>query len=257
MAFLFGVCERFDVVDESFRSATRLYTFFPLFDYSYTTLTLVLLVNLFFLTFFLWYIIRRSGFIFKTTTAGLIFDFLVSVSFGILKKQTGSKGYPYFSFILSLFFFILFANMLGLLPWAFSASAQPVFTCFLSLSVWLLGVYVGFELNGVNFYKVIVPSGVPVFMLPFLVLVEFLSYCIRVFSLAIRLSANVTAGHILLFTIAGFVINLFNISIFFSFITWIILAGLYILELGLMALQVYVFVTLTAIYLNDSINFAH
>jgi len=207
--------------------------------------------------FFLWYLIRYGGFIFKVTTVNLIFDFIVAVSFGILKKQIGSKGYVYFPFILTLFLFILFSNMLGLIPWAYSAPSQPIFTFFLSLTVWLLGVFVGFEKNGIGFYKVVVPSGVPVFMLPFLVVVELISYCIRVFSLAIRLSANVTAGHILLFTIAGFVINLFSVSVFISFLTWIVLAGLYTLELGLLLLQVYVFVTLTAIYLNDSINFAH
>ena len=135
MIFLFGVCERFDIIDESFKSATSLYTFFPIFDYSYTTLTVVLLVIVLFLMFFLWYLIRYGGFIFKVTTVNLIFDFIVAVSFGILKKQIGSKGYVYFPFILTLFLFILFSNMLGLIPWAYSAPSQPIFTFFLSLTV--------------------------------------------------------------------------------------------------------------------------
>lgn len=112
-------------------------------------------------------------------------------------------------------------------------------------------------MHGLGFYKVVMPGKVPSFMVPFLVVIEFVSYCIRVFSLAIRLSANVTAGHILLFTIAGFVINLFSIYFLLSLVSWVVLMALYLLEVGIMLLQVYVFITLSCIYLNDSYKLGH
>lgn len=257
MFYFASVCERFDVIDESFKSAIKTTYLDCIFDYSYTTLALVLSANFIILVLFLWSIMVLSGFLFQVTPVQLFFYFFVAFSFEIVKKQVGSAGFLYYPFLFTLFIYILFSNVLGLLPWMFSASSSPVVTSFLSLSVWLLGLLVGFLVNGVGFYKVVVPSNVPIFMLPFLILVETVSYCIRIFSLSIRLAANVTAGHILLITIAGFVISLFSIWFLFSFLAWIVLAALYLLEIGIMLLQVYVFITLACIYLNDSLNLSH
>lgn len=260
MLYFTSVCEKFDVINESYKSAIPfidIHRLFSLFDYSYTTLTLVLWVNFFVLMLFLWFLFVTSGNLFSVTTSQLFFFSFISFSFEILRKQVGSRGYLYYPFLFSLFLYIMFSNLIGLLPWALSASSQPVVTSFLSLTVWLLGVLVGFLVNGLGFYKVIVPSNVPATMLHFLILVELISYCIRVFSLSIRLSANVTAGHILLLTIAGFVVNLVNIWFLVSLVAWVVLWALYLLELGIMLLQVYVFITLSCIYLNDSINLSH
>lgn len=94
-------------------------------------------------------------------------------------------------------------------------------------------------------------------MLPFLIVIEIISYIIRVFSLAIRLAANITSGHVLLFTIAGFAVKLFKLNWVAALSAGVILCLVFALELGVAFLQAYVFITLVCIYFNDSLNLAH
>jgi len=98
---------------------------------------------------------------------------------------------------------------------------------------------------------------VPVVLLPMLVVIEIFSYLIRVFSLAIRLAANITAGHVLLFTVAGFASKLLDFNFFVFLLTLVILVLIFLLEIGVSFLQAYVFVTLACIYFNDSLNMSH
>jgi len=119
-----------------------------------------------------------------------------------------------------------------------------------------MAIAMGILENGVGFYKLFVPN-VPVYMLPFLIIIEIISYIIRVFSLAIRLAANITSGHVLMFTIAGFAVKLFKLNWFAAIFAGILLLFVFVLELGVAFLQAYVFITLVCIYFNDSLNLAH
>lgn len=185
--------------------------------------------------------------------------FFFSVSsfiFEQVDKQIGYKGFVFYPFFLLLFLFILICNLLGLVPFSFSPTAHIVFSLFFSMVIWCTALSLGFIENGLGFVKFFLPD-VPVFLLPMLFVIEIFSYIIRVFSLAIRLAANITAGHVLLFTIAGFASKLLEFNFFVFLITLVILTLIFLLEIGVAFLQAYVFVTLACIYFNDSLNMSH
>src|SRR5436190_13110536 len=122
----------------------------------------------------------------------------------VVKGQVGPTGQPYFPAIYSLFLFILFLNLVGLIPYSFCATAQFALTLGLSSTI-LLGVtFLGLRLHGIHFFSVFVPGGTPLALFPFLTLLETVSYVARAFSLGVRLSANMLAGHILLHLISSF-----------------------------------------------------
>lgn len=186
----------------------------------------------------------------------LCIELTVGFILEVVDKQIGKKGYVYFPFVLSLFFFILFSNLFGIMPFSFAPTSHIIVTFFFSIMVWFMSIFIGIAENGVGFYKLFVPN-VPPYMLPFLVIIEIISYIIRVFSLAIRLAANITSGHVLLFTIAGFAVKLFKLNWVAALSAGVILCLVFALELGVAFLQAYVFITLVCIYFNDSLNLAH
>lgn len=160
----------------------------------------------------------------------------------------------YFPFVLTLFTFILFANVIGLIPYAFTVTSHIVVTLALALVVFIGATIIGFIRNGFGYLKLFVPSGVPVFLLPLVVVIEIVSYFIRPMSLSIRLFANMMAGHMMLKVMAGFVVMLGAMA------GWLPLAamvGLMGLELLVAALQAYVFALLTCMYLNDAMHVDH
>ena len=114
----------------------------------------------------------------------------------------------YFPFVLTLFVFILFANVLGLIPYSFTVTSHIVITLALALVVFIGATIIGFIRNGFGYLKLFVPSGVPVLLLPLVVVIEIVSYFIRPMSLSIRLFANMMAGHMMLKVMAGFVVML-------------------------------------------------
>lgn len=181
---------------------------------------------------------------------------LFNFVFELVEKQIGRKGFPFFPFFLLLFLFILVCNLMGLVPFSFSPTAHLVLTLFFSIIIWTTALLLGFLENGLHFLKFFMPD-VPAFMLPFLVIIEIFSYLIRVVSLALRLAANITAGHVLLFTIAGFAAKLLDFNFFVFLLALVILCLIILLEIGVAFLQAYVFVTLACIYFNDSLNMSH
>jgi len=199
----FSPIEKFDVVNFAF------FNFADLLDFSITNMSLYLLFVVVSIIFWLLFFSFNSTLIpsFTQLCVELTFAFV----FEVLDKQIGKKGYIYFPFILSLFFFILFSNLYGITPFSFAPTSHVVITFFFSIMVWFMAIFIGLAENGVGFYKLFVPN-VPVYMLPFLIVIEVISYIIRVFSLAIRLAANITSGHVLLFTIAGFAVKLFKLN---------------------------------------------
>ena len=160
----------------------------------------------------------------------------------------------YFPFVLTLFTFILFANVLGLIPYAFTVTSHIVVTLALALVVFIGATIIGFWRNGFGYLKLFVPSGVPALLLPLVVLIEIVSYFIRPMSLSIRLFANMMAGHMMLKVMAGFVVML---GLTAGWLPLVAMVGLMGLELLVAALQAYVFALLTCMYLNDAMHVDH
>lgn len=245
---MFSPIEKFDVVNFIF------FNIADVLDFSITNMSLYLLFVVVSVVFWLMFFNLNATFLPSFTQVCV--ELAVVFVFGVLDKQIGKKGYYYFPFILSLFFFILFSNLYGIMPFSFAPTSHIIITFFFSIMVWFMAIFIGVNENGVGFYKLFVPN-VPIYMLPFLIVIEVISYIIRVFSLAIRLAANITSGHVLLFTIAGFAVKLFKLNWVAAFSAGLILFFVFALELGVAFLQAYVFITLVCIYFNDSLNLAH
>lgn len=167
---------------------------------------------------------------------------------GLIIEQTGAKGLRFFPVLFTIFNFILFANLLGITPFGYTITAQIVLTLLLSLSFFITWIIIGFMTLKLQFFRIFLPRGIPLWLMPLLVIIEVLSFLIRPLSLSIRLFANMLAGHILLYIIGSATITLGLLG-FFPFL--FILAFL-ILELGIAFLQAYVFTILLSIYLADS-----
>jgi F-type H+-transporting ATPase subunit a len=173
---------------------------------------------------------------------------------GMLRDNVGSAGRRYFPFVFTLFMFILFCNLLGMIPYSFTVTSHIVVTFALAAVVFIGVTVIGFIQNGVGFLKLFVPSGVPIFLLPLLVLIELISYLTRPISLSVRLFANMMAGHTMLKVFGGFVISLGIIGGWAPLAFVVALTGL---EILIAFLQAYVFAILTCIYLNDAFHVHH
>jgi F-type H+-transporting ATPase subunit a len=162
--------------------------------------------------------------------------------------------------VFSLFMFVLFANVLGLIPYAFAVTSHLIITAALALMVFVTVLVYGFWKNGLHFFKLFVPSGIPIYILPLIVFIEVLSFLSRPISHSVRLFANILAGHITLKVFAGFVTMLGGLGLL-GWIGAVLPLGLTValtaLELLVAFLQAYVFAILTCIYLNDAIHPGH
>jgi F-type H+-transporting ATPase subunit a len=168
----------------------------------------------------------------------------------MVETNAGHGGLPYLPFVFTLFMFILFANFLGMIPYSYTVTSQIVVTFALAAVVFIGVTIIGIVRHGFHFLRLFVPQGVPVPLLVLLVPIELLSYCIRPFTLSIRLFANMLAGHTMLAIFAGFAAAVGILGIFPLAIDVLLVA----LEVLVAALQAYVFAILTCLYLSDAIN---
>ena len=167
----------------------------------------------------------------------------------MISDTAGSKAKPYFPFVFSLFMFVLFCNMLGMLPYSFTVTSHIIVTFALAAVIFVGVTIIGFVNHGVGYLKLFIPSGVPVFLLPLIVIIEIISYLSRPVSLSVRLFANMMAGHTMLKVFGGFVISLGIIGGWLPLSFTVALTGL---EILIAFLQAYVFAILTCIYLTVS-----
>ena len=183
---------------------------------------------------------------------------LTELSYTLVSKMisdtAGSKAKPYFPFIFSLFMFVLFCNMLGMLPYSFTVTSHIIVTFALAAVIFLGVTIIGFVNHGIGYLKLFIPSGVPLFLLPLIIIIEIISYLSRPVSLSVRLFANMMAGHTMLKVFGGFVISLGIIGGWLPLSFTVALTGL---EILIAFLQAYVFAILTCIYLNDALNLNH
>ena len=177
-----------------------------------------------------------------------------------LRGTAGTEGMKFFPLVFTLFMFILAVNLIGLIPYAFTVTSHIIITASLALLVFFTVIVYGIWTHGLHFFKLFVPSGIPAWMIPIIVVIELLSFLSRPISHSVRLFANMLAGHITLKLVAGFVVMLGSIGM----VGWVgaiaplaLTIALTALELLVACLQAYVFAILTCIYLNDAIHPGH
>ncbi len=183
---------------------------------------------------------------------------LAELSYSFISKMisdtAGSKARPYFSFIFSLFMFVLFCNMFGMIPYSFTVTSHIIVTFVLAAFIFIGVTIIGFIKHGLGYLKLFVPSGVPMVLLPLIVVIEIISYLSRPISLSVRLFANMMAGHTMMKVFGGFVVSLGIVGGWLPLGFSVALTGL---EILVAFLQAYVFAILTCIYLNDALNLHH
>lgn len=182
--------------------------------------------------------------------------FYTSLS-SILKEQVGEGFSEYIPVVISLFTFILFANLFSNIPYSFGFTTSVIVCLGLSLIVFIGVTIIGLATHKLTWFSFFVPSGAPLALVPLLVVIEFISYIARAFSLGIRLLANLVAGHILLNVLSSMIWAVMTSGVLYailSLIPFTIFTGLFVLELAVSVIQSYVFTLLFCSYLNDSIN---
>jgi len=177
-----------------------------------------------------------------------------------LRSSAGAEGMKFVPLVFSIFMFICVSNVVGIIPYAFTISSHIIVTAALALMVFLTVLIYGFYKNGLKFFKLFVPSGVPIVILPLVVAIEIISFLSRPVSYSVRLFANMLAGHITLKVFASFVTMLgaFGVAGWVGAVLPLALTvALTALELLVAFLQAYVFAILTCIYLNDALHPGH
>jgi F-type H+-transporting ATPase subunit a len=188
--------------------------------------------------------------------AELSYEFVANT----IQNTTGKEGMKFFPLVFTLFMFILMANVIGLIPYTFTVTSHIIITASLALLVFFTVIIYGLLKHGLHFFRLFVPSGIPIYILPLIVFIEVLSFISRPISHSVRLFANMLAGHITLKVFASFVTLLGGLG----FVGWLgatlplaLVVALTALELLVAFLQAYVFAILTCIYLNDAIHPGH
>jgi F-type H+-transporting ATPase subunit a len=217
-------------------------------DVSYTNAALLMTIGVALITALVLLGTRRRALVPGRwqSVAEMSYEFVADM----VETNAGHGGQPYLPFIFTLFMFILFANFLGLIPYSYTVTSQIVVTFALAAVVFIGVTIIGIVRHGFHFLRLFVPQGVPAPLLVLLVPIELLSYCIRPFTLSIRLFANMLAGHTMLAIFAGFAAAVGILGIFPLTIDILLVA----LEVLVAALQAYVFAILTCLYLSDAIN---
>ena len=180
-------------------------------------------------------------------TAEMLYEFVA----GMVKDNTGQEGMKYFPFVFTLFIFILFGNILGLMPYGFTFTSHIIVTAAMAVFIFLAVTAIGFWRHGLHFFSLFVPPGAPLGIAIILAPLELFSYLIRPLSMSLRLFANMLAGHVLLKVLAGFIISL---GVIFGFIPFMAVFAVTLLEIMVAVIQAYVFALLTCLYLNDAIH---
>ena len=215
---------------------------------SYTNSSLFMSLAIIFITLLLLLSIKNKSLIpsrFQSISE-IFYEFIANM----VSDNIGDKGRKFFPLIFTLFTFLLFGNMLGMLPYSFTFTSHIIVTFVLAMFVFLLVTLLGIFIHGFKFFSLFVPKGVPMIMLPLMIPIEIISYLSRPISLSVRLFANMMAGHTMLKIFAGFIVPLG----IFGIAPLMVDVALTALEVLIAFLQAYVFTILTCLYLNESIN---
>ncbi|HWK46117.1 MAG TPA: F0F1 ATP synthase subunit A [Stellaceae bacterium] len=217
-------------------------------DASFTNSSLMMVAAIVVITLFLTLSMRRAQMVPGRwqSMAELCYEFIATM----IRENVGSEGRKYFPFVFSLFMFILFGNLLGMIPFSFTYTSHIIVTFALALTVFVLVTIVALVRHGLHFFTFFFPAGAPVVMAPLLIPIEILSYLSRPVSLSIRLFANMMAGHTMLKVFGAFTVSLGLLG----FMPLVVNIGLTLFEVLVAVLQAYVFTILTCLYLKDAID---
>ena len=184
----------------------------------------------------------------------LLYEF---VYYNIISENIKKGGGLYFTILFSVFYFILFCNLLGMVPYGFTVTSHIVITLGLASTIFIGINYIGIQTHGLHMLSLFLPPGAPLIMAPLLVFIELVSYSFRVVSLSLRLFANMMSGHCLLKILAGFawaMLSSFTLLSIMHLLPLLVIIAIIGLELGIAFLQAYVFTLLLCVYLNDAIS---
>lgn len=218
-------------------------------DVSFTNSSLMMVITLGLITLFLMMSTRRGALVPGRwqSLAEISYEFVASM----MRDTVGDSGRKFFPFVFTLFMFILFLNMLGMVPYSFTVTSHIIVTFGLAALVFVGVTVLGFIKHGFGYLKLFVPHGVPAALLPLIVVIEVISYLSRPISLSVRLFANMMAGHTMLKVFGGFIVMLGFIGGWLPLAFSVAFVGL---EVLVAFLQAYVFAVLTCIYLNDALH---
>ena len=225
------------------------------YDISFTNSSLFMILAVLVSSGFLYFAMRPASIIPGKVQclAEMMYEFVAN----ILDSNVGKEGKPYFPFIFTLFLFILFSNLLGLIPYSYTVTSQIVVTFAMALTIFIGVTLIGLFKHGLHFFSFFVPEGAPKVLLPLIILIEVISYLIRPVSLSVRLFANMLAGHTMLKVFAGLAVMMTGAGGFLlvsSPLPLLVIVALTGLELLVAMLQAYVFTILTCMYLNDALH---
>lgn len=181
------------------------------------------------------------------SVAEIMYEFVA----GMVKDNVGTEGRKYFPLVFSLFMFILFCNLLGMLPYGFTVTSHVAVTLSLAVLVFVGVTMIALFRHGFHFFAHFLPNGTPWWLAPLMIVIEIFAYLARPISLSVRLFANMMAGHVLLKVIAGFVIGMGLAWGWLPLSFTVLLTGF---EIFVAILQAYIFTILTCVYLNEAIH---
>ncbi len=219
---------------------------------SFTNASLFMAISAATILFFLFFGTKKKSLV--PSKIQLVTEMTYSFIAKMINDTAGSAAKPFFPFIFTLFMFVLFCNMVGMLPYSFTVTSHIIVTFALAAIVFIGVTIIGFIKHGIKYLELFVPKGVPFVLLPLIVIIEIISYLSRPVSLSVRLFANMMAGHTMLKVFGGFVISLGLLGGWLPLSFSVALTGL---EILVAFLQAYVFAILTCIYLNDALNLHH
>jgi F-type H+-transporting ATPase subunit a len=234
--------EQFDIINVKLISILGI-------DFSFNNILIPFFLTLLFILLFIYIYINKLSIIpfHIQNIVENIYIFLIS----LIKQQTGSYGLFWFPYIFCLFNFILFSNLLSLIPFGIALTSHLILIFLLSCTTCISIFIIGLLRFNLKFLHIFIPQ-CPFVLLPVLIPIEIFSYLIRLFSLSIRLAANILAGHTLVHIIVTFILNLTKIDLIVSILFLIPLFLILVLEFGVALLQAYVFTVLVCIYLGDT-----
>jgi F-type H+-transporting ATPase subunit a len=218
------------------------------YDLSFTNSSLLMLIA-FLVIVFLFYVGTSPKAIVPGRLQGSA-EIQYEFTANMVEDNAGHGSQMYVPFVMSIFLFVLFGNLLGLVPFSFTYTSHIIVTLALSLMIFILVIALSLKNHGIGFFKMFFPPGAPIFLAPLLIPIEVLSFVFRPISLSVRLFANMMAGHVMLQLFAGFTIALGLFGVLpLTFV--VLLTGF---EILVALLQAYVFALLTSIYLKDTLE---
>jgi len=227
-------------------------------DVSFTNSAMWMVAGVLLSTFFLTYFMRRKSLV--PDRGQVIAEMLYEFVANMIRENIGSKGRQYFPLIFSLFIIVLMGNLLGMIPYSFTYTSHIIVTMALALMVFFIVIVVGVIRNGFQFFTLFVPPGVPLWLCPIIVPLEIMSFLARPVTLAVRLFANMMAGHLILKVFAGFSVAMLSLGVggFVAGLVPMFFNVIFIaFEILIALLHAYVFTVLSCIYLKDSVDLHH